>query len=178
VFIGPILSNGCLLLSHIVVRITQQRDVYQKSISAGTCLSSRCLAVGRYVTWNFLSVCFSHFIIFSTTSYMCVSECTVHWTEHKANTFHWFKNLVIMLSVQEIAFTTMNLSWHMIKSLIWSLDAVSHSDFVISTYEDVITVTVTVTLQLAVYCQSIRLGNKPLETHKQSFYFAAEHLWL
>jgi hypothetical protein len=46
----PLPSNWCSLLSRIVVRITQQRSVYQESVSVGTCLSSRCLAVGRYVT--------------------------------------------------------------------------------------------------------------------------------
>jgi hypothetical protein len=50
VFIGPLPSNGCYLLSLIVVRITQQRAVYQESASVGTFLSSRYLAVGRYVT--------------------------------------------------------------------------------------------------------------------------------
>jgi hypothetical protein len=46
----PLPSNGCPLLSRTVVRITQQRAVYQESVSTGTCLSSRCLAVGRDVT--------------------------------------------------------------------------------------------------------------------------------
>jgi hypothetical protein len=35
---------------------------------------------------------------------------------------------------------------------------------------------VTVTLRLAVYCQSVRLGDKPLENHDQNFYFPTEHL--
>jgi hypothetical protein len=43
-------NNGCPLLSRIVVRIAQQRAIYQESLSAGTCLTSRCHAVGRYVT--------------------------------------------------------------------------------------------------------------------------------
>jgi hypothetical protein len=34
---------------------------------------------------------------------------------------------------------------------------------------------VRVTLRLAVYRQSVRLGDKPLETHDQNFYFPAEH---
>jgi hypothetical protein len=33
-----------------------------------------------------------------------------------------------------------------------------------------------VTLRLAVYCQSVRLDDKPLETHDQNFYFSSEHL--
>jgi hypothetical protein len=37
---------------------------------------------------------------------------------------------------------------------------------------------VRVTLRLAVYCQTIRLGDKPLGTHDQLFYFPAEHLQL
>jgi hypothetical protein len=37
-------------MSLIVEGFTQQRPVYQESVSAGTGLSSRCLAVGRYVT--------------------------------------------------------------------------------------------------------------------------------
>jgi hypothetical protein len=39
-------------LARIVVRITQQWAVYQESVSTGTCLSSRCLTVGRYITIN------------------------------------------------------------------------------------------------------------------------------
>jgi hypothetical protein len=35
-----------------------------------------------------------------------------------------------------------------------------------------------VTLRLAVYLQSVRLGVKPLETCDQLFYFQTEHLWL
>jgi hypothetical protein len=50
VFIGPLPSNGCPLLSHMVVRITQQLAVYQESGSAGMCISSRCLAVDQCVT--------------------------------------------------------------------------------------------------------------------------------
>jgi hypothetical protein len=50
VFIGPLTSKGRPLLSRIVASITQQRAVYQESVSARTCLSSRCLAVGWYVT--------------------------------------------------------------------------------------------------------------------------------
>jgi hypothetical protein len=45
----PLLSNGCSLLSRIV-RITQLQAVYRESVSMGTCLSSRCLSIGRYVT--------------------------------------------------------------------------------------------------------------------------------
>jgi hypothetical protein len=37
-------------LMRIVVRVTQQRTVYQESVFAAPCLSSRLLAVGRYVT--------------------------------------------------------------------------------------------------------------------------------
>jgi hypothetical protein len=37
---------------------------------------------------------------------------------------------------------------------------------------------VEVTLRLAVYRQSVRLGDKPLETHDQNFYFPTEHLRL
>jgi hypothetical protein len=32
--------------------------------------------------------------------------------------------------------------------------------------------------RLAVYRQSVRLGDKPRETHDQSFYFLTKHLWL
>jgi hypothetical protein len=39
-------------------------------------------------------------------------------------------------------------------------------------------VRVTVTLRVAVYRQSICLGDKPLETHDQQFYFPNEHLGL
>jgi hypothetical protein len=39
-------------------------------------------------------------------------------------------------------------------------------------------VRVTVTLRLTVYRQSVHLGDKPLETHNQNFYFPTEHLWL
>jgi hypothetical protein len=39
-------------------------------------------------------------------------------------------------------------------------------------------VRVRVTLRLAVYRQSVRLGDKPLETHDQKFYFPTEHLRL
>jgi hypothetical protein len=35
---------------------------------------------------------------------------------------------------------------------------------------------VRVTLRLTVYCRSIRLGDKPLETHDQQFYFSTEYL--
>jgi hypothetical protein len=35
---------------------------------------------------------------------------------------------------------------------------------------------VRVTLRLAVYRQSVRLGDEPLETHDQNFYFPTEHL--
>jgi hypothetical protein len=48
VFTAPLPSTGYPLLSRIVVRVTQQRAVYQESVFAGTCLSSRCLAVGLY----------------------------------------------------------------------------------------------------------------------------------
>jgi hypothetical protein len=37
---------------------------------------------------------------------------------------------------------------------------------------------VRVTLRLEVYCQSVRLADKPLETHDQNFYFTTEHLRL
>jgi hypothetical protein len=37
---------------------------------------------------------------------------------------------------------------------------------------------VRITLRLAVYRQSVRLGDKPLETHDQNFYFPTEHLRL
>jgi hypothetical protein len=37
---------------------------------------------------------------------------------------------------------------------------------------------VRVILQLAVYCQSVPLGTKPLETHKQYIFFSTEHLQL
>jgi hypothetical protein len=50
VFIDPIQSKVRPVLSRIVVRITQQWTFYQDSVSVGTCLSCRCLAVGRYVT--------------------------------------------------------------------------------------------------------------------------------
>jgi hypothetical protein len=50
VFIAPLPSTRSPLLPRIVVRVTQQRAVYQESVFPGTCLSSRCLAVGRYVT--------------------------------------------------------------------------------------------------------------------------------
>jgi hypothetical protein len=49
-FITPLPSNGYPLLSLIIIYITQQRTVYQKPVSAGTCLSSCCVALGRYVT--------------------------------------------------------------------------------------------------------------------------------
>jgi hypothetical protein len=39
-------------------------------------------------------------------------------------------------------------------------------------------VKVRVTLRLAVYRQSVRLGDSPLETHDQYFYFPPEHLRL
>jgi hypothetical protein len=39
-------------------------------------------------------------------------------------------------------------------------------------------VRVRVTLQLAAYRQSVRLGDKPLEVHDQNFYFSTEHLQL
>jgi hypothetical protein len=39
-------------------------------------------------------------------------------------------------------------------------------------------VTVRVTLGLAVYRQSVRLGDKPLETHEQQFFFPNEHVRL
>jgi hypothetical protein len=39
-------------------------------------------------------------------------------------------------------------------------------------------VRVRVTLQLAVYRQSLHLGDKPLETHDRNFYFPNEHLQL
>jgi hypothetical protein len=39
-------------------------------------------------------------------------------------------------------------------------------------------VRVRVTLRLAVYRQSVRLGDKPLEIHTQNFYFPTEHLRL
>jgi hypothetical protein len=39
-------------------------------------------------------------------------------------------------------------------------------------------VRVRVTLRLAVYRLSVRLDEKPLETHDQSFYFPTEHLQL
>jgi hypothetical protein len=42
VFIGPLHSNGCPLLWRNV-RITQQRTVYQDSVSEGNFLSSHCL---------------------------------------------------------------------------------------------------------------------------------------
>jgi hypothetical protein len=32
------------------------------------------------------------------------------------------------------------------------------------------------TLRLAVYCQSVRFGDKPLETHEQNLYFQSEYL--
>jgi hypothetical protein len=35
-----------------------------------------------------------------------------------------------------------------------------------------------VTIRLAVYCQPIRLGDKPLETHDKYFYFPTEHFRL
>jgi hypothetical protein len=35
-----------------------------------------------------------------------------------------------------------------------------------------------VTLRLAVYRQSVHLGDNPLETHDQNFYFPTEHLRL
>jgi hypothetical protein len=41
-----------------------------------------------------------------------------------------------------------------------------------------VTVRVRVTLRLAVYRQSLRLGAEPLETHNQQFYFPTEHLRL
>jgi hypothetical protein len=50
VFIAPLPSTGCTLLSHVIVRVIQQRAVYQESVFTQTCLSSRCLAVGRYIT--------------------------------------------------------------------------------------------------------------------------------
>jgi hypothetical protein len=37
---------------------------------------------------------------------------------------------------------------------------------------------VRITLRLAVYRQSVRLGDKLLETHYQNFYFSTEHLRL
>jgi hypothetical protein len=72
VFIGPLPSNGCILLSRIVICITQQRAVYQESVSTGTCLPSRCLVVGRYVTIFKNSV--------STSQERgCVSVTKVNW---------------------------------------------------------------------------------------------------
>jgi hypothetical protein len=38
-------------------------------------------------------------------------------------------------------------------------------------------VRVRVTLRLGVYCQSVRLGAEPHETHGQNFFFSTEHLW-
>jgi hypothetical protein len=49
VFTAPLPSTGCPLLLRIVVSVTQQRAAYQESVFGGTCLSSRCLAIGRYV---------------------------------------------------------------------------------------------------------------------------------
>jgi hypothetical protein len=46
----PLPSTGCPSLSRIVIHITQQRGVNQEFVSRGTCLSGRCLAVGRYDT--------------------------------------------------------------------------------------------------------------------------------
>jgi hypothetical protein len=40
------------------------------------------------------------------------------------------------------------------------------------------TARVRVTLRLAVYRQSLRLGTKPLEAHDQYFLFSTEHLQL
>jgi hypothetical protein len=39
-------------------------------------------------------------------------------------------------------------------------------------------VSVRITLRLAVYHQSVRLGDKPLATHDQNSYFPTEHLRL
>jgi hypothetical protein len=49
-FIGPLPTSGYPLLSRIVVSITQQRAVYQESVSLGTCLLSRCPATGLRIT--------------------------------------------------------------------------------------------------------------------------------
>jgi hypothetical protein len=35
---------------------------------------------------------------------------------------------------------------------------------------------VRVAVWLAIYCQSVRLGDKPLETYDKNFYFPPEHL--
>jgi hypothetical protein len=42
--------NGRPLLLSIVARITQKWAVYPESVSAGTCLSSRCLTMDLYIT--------------------------------------------------------------------------------------------------------------------------------
>jgi hypothetical protein len=51
VFIVQLPSTGHdRYLLHIVVRVTQQRTVYQESVFAETCLSRRCLAMDLHVT--------------------------------------------------------------------------------------------------------------------------------
>jgi hypothetical protein len=49
-------SNGRLLLSRIVEGFTKKRAVHPESVSAGRCLSSRCLAMGLYVTIHYFSM--------------------------------------------------------------------------------------------------------------------------
>jgi hypothetical protein len=46
------------LLSHIVVRITQQQAVYQECVSVGMCSLSHYLAVGQYITLSRISPVF------------------------------------------------------------------------------------------------------------------------
>jgi hypothetical protein len=56
-----VLLRNCLanilLLSRNFVRVAQQWVVYKEYVFAGTCLTSRCLAVGRYVTIFLRNVC-------------------------------------------------------------------------------------------------------------------------
>jgi hypothetical protein len=53
---------------------------------------------------------------------------------------------------------------------VWSVAAIVNTAIIRHQYESV-------TLWLAVYRQSIRLGAKPLEAHDRSFSFATEPLW-
>jgi hypothetical protein len=67
----------------------------------------------------------------------------------------------------------------------WTLSWMNHDDFSFtneladnSSTNELIKVRVRVTLRLEVYRQSVRLGDKPLETHDQKFYLPLKHLRL
>jgi hypothetical protein len=56
VFTAPLSINKRHLLSRIVVRVTQQRALYQESVFAGTCLSSRCVSTDLCPTIIYLVI--------------------------------------------------------------------------------------------------------------------------